>query len=69
MPSCAMKNNPAVGEALESTNGNLDPNTFKEFGTVCLYVFENLPIGSLPNRIQVQALSKLWATMEIHLLV
>lgn len=69
MPSCAMESNPAVGEAFESTNGNLDPNNFKEFGTVCLYVFENLPIGSLPNRIQVQALSKPWGTMEIRLLV
>lgn len=69
MPSCAMANSPAVGEAFESTIGISDPNNSKEFGTVCLYVFENLPIGSLTYKIQVQALSKPWATMEIHLLV
>lgn len=64
-----MENNPAVGEAFDSTDVNLNPNSFKEFGTVCLYIFVNFPIGSLPNRIQVQTLRKPWGTMEIHLLL
>lgn len=28
------------GKALESANGNLDPNNFKEFVTVCVYVWK-----------------------------
>lgn len=55
------------GRLLKSTNGNLDPNNFKEFGTVFLYVFENLPIGSLPNRIQVQASPEpLWKSICLY---
>lgn len=53
-----------LGEAFEGINGNLDPISSEEFGTICLYVFENLPTGSLPNRIQVRALSQPCATTE-----